>query len=220
MYALFGFHIYIPWAKQNHRQGCSLRRIQALLCRQTVIGAGTEGPSLGFGRSSGAVSVMVGLPLFWTVVMSLFAWGGILKWSLSFLVFPASGSCVMWWLWLKPWRWKLTGWCWQPAALIFVPCLQVLLLTPDNVWAELAIAVPSPQAVSLSGAAAQAGGFLEREGLQMGLQFAVLDGWCWSSLTDCCGVVVWLWGEQIPCGALWGYCGVWLTGLWVRFFFP
>lgn len=57
-----------------------------------------------------------------------------------------------------------------------MPCLQVLLLTPDNVCAELAIAVPSPQAVSLSGAAAQAGGFLEREGLQMGLQFAVLDG--------------------------------------------
>lgn len=44
-----------------------------------------------------------------------------------------------------------------------MPCLQVLLLTPDNAWAERAIAVPSPEAESLSGAAAQAGDVSLRE---------------------------------------------------------
>lgn len=72
MCTLFGFHFFFPWGKQNHRQGCSLRRIPALLCRQTAIEAGTEGLEdlpLGFDRSSGAVSVMVGLPRFLAVVM-------------------------------------------------------------------------------------------------------------------------------------------------------
>lgn len=125
-------------------------------------------------------------------------------------VSPASGSCATWWLWPKPWRWKLTGWCWQPAAPISVPCLQVLLLTPDSAWA--AIAVPSPEAVSVRSCSTGRKGVWERRGTDGS---AVCCAW-WVML----GILdQFLWGEWIACGALWGYCGVWLTALWVRFFF-
>lgn len=179
------------WEKQNHRQGCSIRRIQALCCRQTLTGAGswrTRGPSTGIWQKLRCLVCNGGSSAyFFRIYRCSFLpdqefWNDLcLFWCFSSKRLLCDVVIVAETVEMEAHRVVLAA-CSPYFCAMFT---GTLLDTRRCTWVERAIANPeafgcvSGRSCSTGSRHGQRGkGFFGREAVWLGLRFATPDGWC------------------------------------------